>query len=242
MRGVPRSAPSARSTPRPSGAYAGEQSAGSIGVARDHRFHHLAQFADEVALAGRRAAASGRDSAFPGSAAFAARVPATGCRSSKPDRRKRNDAERRIAGRSAAVRPVRERRRARQLMERGDDARFPAHIARGDGVAQAELFDFDARRRQIAQIFRRDGRDSKAPLRARLHQALGGEPRERLADGALTRLELLAQLADAQRLTGFETAVEQRIAQLVVGTLRSGWLRCRRALRRDAASIDCWAK
>jgi hypothetical protein len=52
-----------------------------------------------------------------------------------------------------------------------------------------------------------------------LNQAFGGESRERLTDSSLTGIELLAQLADAQRRTRFESAIEQRIAQLIVSAL-----------------------
>jgi hypothetical protein len=196
----------------------GEQLTRAVGVARDYRFHYLAQFADEVALArhGRR-----RSSVI---AKFLdlQHLP----HSSEPQTvaaRYQVVEKRMVQSHEAAVETTLcsrlQRRRARQLMESGNDSRFPPYVARRDGVSQAEFFDFDSRGRQVPQIFRRNGGDAKATLRPRLHQTFRGESRQRFADGPLTGFEPFAQFADTQRLAGFKTTVEQVIPQLIVGAL-----------------------
>jgi hypothetical protein len=195
-----------------------EQPARPIGVAADRRFHHLAQFGNEVASAGHGRRCAPVVAKFldlqhlphsPEPYAVAARYQVIEKRVVK---RHESSIETPLGSRSQG-------RRSRQLMEGSDDACFPAYIARGDGVPQAQFFDFNARGGQIAQILRRNRRDAKTALRPRLHQALGSEPRKRLAYCALTSLELLTQLPDAQRITGFETTVQEGVSKLIVGML-----------------------
>jgi len=94
-----------------------------------------------------------------------------------------------------------QRRRSRQLVEGGDEARFPAHVARVDGVPQTQLLDLDARGGQIAQVLGGDRGDAKAALWARFDQSFRCQPGQRFAHGSLTGVEPFAQLADSQWFT-----------------------------------------
>ena len=196
-----------------------QQSARAIGIARNYRFHHLTQFPDEIAFTGRRRRRAPVIAQFLDlqHLPYPAEPYTVAARYQVVEKRMVQSHESTI--KTPLSRPGLERRRARQLMERRDDARFPADITRGDRLAKAEFFDFDTRGGQIAQILRRDRRDAEAALRSRLHQTLGSESRQRFAYSTLTGFEPFAQFADTQRFSGFETTVEQVVPQLVVGTL-----------------------
>ncbi|MEJ0070501.1 MAG: hypothetical protein WDO24_19290 [Pseudomonadota bacterium] len=75
----------------------------------------------------------------------------------------------------------RQRLDPREAMKAGQDAGLPIVIAVTDGVGGGALLELDVKRRDIAQVLGRDGRDAETTAGLHLHQAFRVKMRQRLA-------------------------------------------------------------
>ncbi len=91
-------------------------------------------------------------------------------------------------------------------MERGDDLAFPSVVAILHRFAQELILDELARPGDVPEIVERDGRDAKAFLMLHDDEAVGRQMHERFAQRAEADIVTLAQIVEAELVSGLEAS------------------------------------
>ncbi len=210
--------------------------AGALGVARERRLDDLLVLGTQAARAGSGAAARcGGDSA------------ATGRRASSVKRSSQRDGQPEISAMwkcrfarsqpmiTSGVASIIEVSTRSRLWRGGDDAPLPFERAEFDRLPQRLDLDDLARRGDVVELLAADRRDPIAALRLALDQAVGDEPRQRLAQRACAEAVGLAQVLDPQLLRRRQRAADDVVAQPPIGALD---LAARRRSRASAQSPE----
>ncbi len=118
----------------------------------------------------------------------------------------------------------------------GHHAGFPIQAAILDRRLERHRLDRHPERRDLRKIRQRDRSDAVAPVLLGVDEAVGDEPRHRLAQGRDADRPALAHAVEVEALAGFERAGQNLRAQLPRQTLRQRGLaspivRCRRIHR-----------
>ncbi len=110
--------------------------------------------------------------------------------------------------------------RARQQVHGGHDVGFPRRIASLDGGGQAQSLDVAPRRHEIGQRLGRDVGDPRPAMRLRIHEALGGQAHQRLADRRQSEGEAVLKVGGGEAVAGHQVPVEDLLPQPAIGAFR----------------------
>jgi len=111
---------------------------------------------------------------------------------------------------------------AAQQMKGRDELRFPFLAASLDRLAQRLGLEQDPRAGDVLEVGQGHRRDAKPPLPLHQHEGIGDQAQQGFAQGARAHAVAVLEMFDAQLLARSEDALDDVVAQALIGRFDEG--------------------